>query len=340
MLLISTLQIMSVNLAFISRLFSFQSLKKFAASQPLLHYFFPFHKTSFQYSSITSHCLRLGRAEMNSAGFDYCEKMYYCQGNWGKHKFLRYFFSVQQCSRSVKKDELFYNLEEHVKQNVLQLNKSFYLQGLGIPQGSVLSSLLCSLYYGHMDRKLIFPFLEKTSEPVQIFSRQPNSQDASAIENSKHKTASSCSYMLLRFIDDFLFMSTSRDQAENFFRMLRTGFPDYNCYMNENKFCINFDIEISGQPSNRVCVGEDGISFLRWSGLLINCCTLEVQADYTRLIFLAVIIQLMIFQSVNIVQSTYLQMCCLEPGTYYNKILLVLLTSLWNLLIYKLGLVF
>ncbi|KAK9282667.1 hypothetical protein L1049_010887 [Liquidambar formosana] len=94
---------------------------------------------------------------------------------------------------------------------------------------------------------------------------------------------SSPKYILLRFIDDFLFISTSEKQAASFFSRLQRGFREYNCYMNKEKFCLNFDInEMSGLPSNRVYVSEDGISFLRWSGLLINCCTLEVQADYTR----------------------------------------------------------
>lgn len=162
-------------------------------------------------------------------------------------------------SKKLRKEDLYFNLVEHVKHNVLQFDKKFYLQDVGIPQGSILSSLLCSFYYGHMEREVIFPYLERSCED------------------------SSAKYILLRFIDDFLFISTSRKHAASFFTRLRRGFREYNCYMNEGKFSLNFDLgqhpELS---SNRVCVGEDGISFLPWSGLLINCCTLEVQADYTR----------------------------------------------------------
>ncbi|KAJ6348388.1 hypothetical protein OIU76_004791 [Salix suchowensis] len=119
--------------------------------------------------------------------------------------------------RYLKREQLLFNLTEHVKRNVLQFDDKFYLQRKGIPQGSILSSLLCSLYYGHLERNL------------------------------------------------------------------RSGFRDYNCFMNEEKFCLNLDTEqVSGLQSNKLYVGEDGISFLRWSGLLLNSCTLEVQADYTR----------------------------------------------------------
>ncbi|KAG5248536.1 telomerase reverse transcriptase [Salix suchowensis] len=179
--------------------------------------------------------------------------------------------------RYLKREQLLFNLTEHVKRNVLQFDDKFYLQRKGIPQGSILSSLLCSLYYGHLERNVIFPFLED-------LSRRHCYQDASAIGgSSRDKVVSSPHYMLLRFIDDFLFISTSKKQAAGLFSQLRSGFRDYNCFMNEEKFCLNLDTEqVSGLQSNKLYVGEDGISFLRWSGLLLNSCTLEVQADYTR----------------------------------------------------------
>ncbi|XP_012074552.1 telomerase reverse transcriptase isoform X2 [Jatropha curcas] len=191
----------------------------------------------------------------------------------------------QGFNRYMKKKELLFNLKEHVKRNVLQLDKKFYLQGLGIPQGSILSSLLCSLYFGHLERNVIFPFLEKIREPAIIdLSGSSNCQGASAaVSNRENRVISSSCYMLLRLIDDFCFISTSKKLATGFYTRLQRGFRDYNCYMNEEKFCLNFDTEnASGIPSNRVYIGEDRTSFLRWSGLLLNSCTLEVQADYTR----------------------------------------------------------
>ena len=54
--------------------------------------------------------------------------------------------------------------------------------------------------------------------------------------------------------------------------------------MNESKFGMNFDVANTYRiVSKRVHVGKDGVSFLRWAGLLINCQTLEIQADYTKL---------------------------------------------------------
>ncbi|RZB66562.1 Telomerase reverse transcriptase isoform G [Glycine soja] len=179
--------------------------------------------------------------------------------------------------KSVKKKALYADLVQHVKRNVLQFDGKFYLQGVGIPQGGVLSSLLCSMYYGHLERHVIFPFLEKTLESGSCIENnfgQTNCDD---------KVSSSC-YLLMRFIDDFLFISTSKKQAASFFSRLERGFRGYNCYMNNKKFGANFDVEhTSDSPLNRVYVGEDGAtSFLQWSGLLINCSTMEIQADYTK----------------------------------------------------------
>lgn len=193
-------------------------------------------------------------------------------------------FVNQEWSRTVTKEDLHFNLVEHVKRNVLQIDKRFYLQNVGIPQGSVVSSLLCSLYYGHLENSIIFPFLEKSSEHGEEGLRGGHYKgDASLSCREDEIIFSSHEYKLLRFIDDFLFLSTSRKQAAAFFCRLQRGFREYNCYMNEQKFGANFDLDrISGFVSSRIYVAEDGNSFLRWSGLFINCNTLEVQADYTR----------------------------------------------------------
>ncbi|CAO2830156.1 unnamed protein product [Amaranthus hypochondriacus] len=169
-------------------------------------------------------------------------------------------------------------LEEHLKNNVLKLGQCFFLQTVGIPQGSVLSTLLCTLYYGYMEREVIFPYLANWGHDVI-----QDENGSTAFEATSNLSFSSPKYLLLRFVDDFLFMSTSKKQATRFYSRLRRGFREYNCYMNEDKFCTNFHFgDMCNLDSKRLLVGSDGVSFMRWSGLLINSCSLEVQADYTR----------------------------------------------------------
>lgn len=191
----------------------------------------------------------------------------------------------QGCSRLLSREKLFSNVYEHIKHNVLQFDKKFYLQKVGIPQGSVLSTLLCSLYYGHMEKHVIFPYLEKTCEPAakDLSTRCVFSDSSDAQNSNDGAIIFPSTYSLLRFIDDFLFISTSKEQASRFLSKLREGFPDYNCYMNESKFCLNFDFEHqSGILSSRIYVVDRGTSFIRWSGMLINPESLEIQGDYSR----------------------------------------------------------
>ena len=186
-----------------------------------------------------------------------------------------FFIISQEWQKNVKKKLLFSYLREHVKHNVLQFDGKFFLQGVGISQGGILSSLLCSLYYGHLERHVIFPFFKKTLESGSC--KENNSVESNSGDLSP------C-YLLMRFIDDFFFISNSKKQAASFFSRLKRGFRGYNCYMNEKKFGANFDVEQTPASSlNRVYVGKDSAtSFVQWSGLLINCTTMEIQADYTK----------------------------------------------------------
>ncbi|MCL7046902.1 hypothetical protein MKW94_018799, partial [Papaver nudicaule] len=195
----------------------------------------------------------------------------------------------QETITELKKENLQRDLYEHVKRNVIQVGQDFYLQKVGIPQGSIVSSLLCSFYYAHMETKVLLPFLENIHETCYSettkgeLRERHNCQDVDLAENGIDAISSTPNFTLLRYTDDFLFISTSKKQAANFFSRLVRGFRDYNCSINEAKSCMNFGMgSASGVPTNRMYTGEDGISFLPWSGLLLNCHTLEIQADYTR----------------------------------------------------------
>ncbi|XP_057798176.1 telomerase reverse transcriptase [Salvia miltiorrhiza] len=187
----------------------------------------------------------------------------------------------KEVSRKIRKEEIHSLLKEHIMGNVVQLRNRFYQQLVGIPQGSILSSLLCSYYYGHMEMIEIFPFLKKAI----LLEKQPSSDSTSASEGN-HKTkivVPGCESLLLRFMDDYIFISASKYQASQFFTRLERGVHAYNCYMNKEKYGLNFVMDNQqGNLSNRLHMGKDNISFLPWSGLLVNCSTLEIQADYTR----------------------------------------------------------
>jgi telomerase reverse transcriptase len=168
--------------------------------------------------------------------------------------------SIQAAHKKKRKYDLHHLLTEHVKHNIVQIGHHLYEQKVGIAQGSIISSLLCSFYLGHLEETLLQPYIER-------------------LEETGTKQAQES--LLMRYLDDFIFVTTSKKQAIGFLERLRRGFRDYNCYMNCKKFGLNFEIERSNF-TNRRYVGDDGVPFLPWSGLLVNCSTLEIQADYTR----------------------------------------------------------
>lgn len=205
------------------------------------------------------------------------------------NSFTLFSFLFQELSRKIRKEDIIYLLKEHITGNVVKLGNEFYHQRVGIPQGSVLSALLCSYYYGHMERNVVLPFLEKANK---IMWEKYHSSGGTSASGDNHKTeisAPECENLLLRFIDDFLFISASKMQASMFFTRMERGVRAYNCSMNKEKYGLNFamDNQQVDQPY-RLHIGKDNISFLRWSGLLINCSTLEVQADYSRFFYLPI----------------------------------------------------
>lgn len=99
-----------------------------------------------------------------------------------------------------KKQEVLQLLEEHITENIVKIGQSYYRQTIGIPQGSVLSSILCSFFYGDLEKK--FPSFTKDIHSV-----------------------------LLRLIDDYLFITTSLTRAKGFLDMMKKG-----------KYFIGFDL--------------------------------------------------------------------------------------------------
>lgn len=72
------------------------------------------------------------------------------------------------------------------------MGKQFYRQKVGIPQGSIVSTVLCNIFYADLERKKL-PFLND------------------------------CDGLLLRLIDDFLFISMNRDHASEFLQHMHDG---------------------------------------------------------------------------------------------------------------------
>lgn len=138
-------------------------------------------------------------------------------------------------------------LEEHVEANLIKIGKKFYRQKTGIPQGSVLSSLLCSYIYAELEREVL-GFLDDGNT------------------------------LLLRLIDDFLVISTDRSVAQRFMTVMHNGVPEYGIQVKAEKSRANFDVDIPGKVIERLPETTE----FPYCGNAINTATLNITKDRAR----------------------------------------------------------
>lgn len=143
--------------------------------------------------------------------------------------------------QSVRKQEVMKTLQEHIKQNLVKIGKKYYRQKSGIPQGSILSSLLCNLFYGQLEREML---------------------------------VWDCQYLLMRLIDDFLLITPDRQQAEQFMQLLHRGIPAYGVTVKLEKSLANFEVSVDGRQIPRLADDE-----FPYCGLLIDPVTLDIKKE-------------------------------------------------------------
>ena len=146
-----------------------------------------------------------------------------------------------------KKENILDLLQDHVERNVIKIGKKFFRQKAGIPQGSVLSSLLCNYFYAELERECL-GFLEEGQS------------------------------ILLRLIDDFLLITTDKVHAKKFLQVMHDGVEKYGVEVNPAKSLANFEVMVNG--SQVPCL-QGRIEF-PYCGNSINTKTLEITKDRDR----------------------------------------------------------
>uniref|UniRef100_A0A3Q3XG37 Telomerase reverse transcriptase n=1 Tax=Mola mola TaxID=94237 RepID=A0A3Q3XG37_MOLML len=133
--------------------------------------------------------------------------------------------------------------------SVVQFGKKTYRQRHGVPQGSVVSSLLCCLCYGHM-------------------------------ENTLFKNLTENKGCLMRLVDDFLLITPNLHDAQTFLEIMLAGVPQYGLMVNPQKVVVNF--QVSG--STGLCPGIRVLPphcLFPWCGLLLDTHSLDIYKDYS-----------------------------------------------------------
>ena len=149
------------------------------------------------------------------------------------------------CRKLIVKDEINYVIKRmklHTIQHRIGTSKKYYLVREGLLQGDTLSTPLCNIYYGHMSRRYLKKFQDH------------------AVEQSPG--------LFGRGMDDFIFISRSRDLAEEFLQMMENGFPDYSCKVQRSKTTTNF---------------KNNCNALKYCGTILHPQTLQCRPDLGNL---------------------------------------------------------
>lgn len=115
-------------------------------------------------------------------------------------------------------------MASHVQQSLVKIGKKYYRQKAGIPQGSIISSVLCNYFYADLEQTQL-AFLH----------------------------ADDC--LLLRLIDDFLLITTDQTKAARFVTVMHQGMPEYGVTVSPAKTLVNFPLTIDNLPVRALPAG-------------------------------------------------------------------------------------
>ncbi|XP_076104815.1 uncharacterized protein LOC143073284 [Mytilus galloprovincialis] len=150
-------------------------------------------------------------------------------------------FVDQVVTQQETRERLLRQLHCHIFHNIIKIGKTYYKQTKGISQGSVISTLLCNMYYGEMERQL--PVCEGA--------------------------------VMMRIVDDALFVTPSKDRAFNYYHKMIKGIPDFNFSINKSKVQTNFNVS---EITEGITILEN-TEWLSWCGILLNMKTLETSLN-------------------------------------------------------------
>jgi hypothetical protein len=169
-------------------------------------------------------------------------------------------------SRTVYRQQALNTLREHLGNTLVKSHGSLYRQKIGIPQGSILSTKLCALFYAHMEQTQSMAAFE-----TKIYKGTPKKK----VLNEGYGDG-----VFMRWTDDLLFVTENFSRAKHFLNSLLDGIAEYGVKINPTKTKINFDHLERNLEKN--VEYRDGCEFIPWCGLLFDTQTLEVRADYSK----------------------------------------------------------
>eukprot|EP01083_Nonionella_stella_P277663 943954_1 len=142
-------------------------------------------------------------------------------------------------------------MKDHIETSIVYLNGRYYKHNVGIPQGSIISQLLCCVYVGQFEKKLKKQILRASRRQSKVCR------------------------LMMRHVDDFIYFTTSKEEAVCFADYLHQGSTSYNMTANRSKTSTNFQYGSTGSDTLNS-------EWIAWCGFLWNTRTLNVRVDHRR----------------------------------------------------------
>lgn len=173
-------------------------------------------------------------------------------------------------SSLVRREDVMDLLREHLLHHIVVIRgrygDRFLLQNTGIPQGSILSTLLCNYYYGDVENALLGNIIEKKTAKIHCISRNDDG----------HAT------LLVRIVDDFMLITTNKNLSNEFLTVMNTGCDDLGVCINKEKTLVNYSVQLANSDGTKESLSRPQRSAFPWCGMLFNTENGEISVDYSR----------------------------------------------------------
>jgi hypothetical protein len=172
---------------------------------------------------------------------------------------------------AVSKQQVLSQVREHLTSHLVvakaRFGNRYFWQATGIPQGSILSSLLCNVYYGDVERRILQDYFRDGAEDDLNVVQDKDSLD-----------------LLARMVDDFMLVTTENQNLETFFATMYQGDRSLGVEVNREKSKSSIDVKIKNRDGRveTVKATKSSARLFPWCGLLFDTMTGEVRNDYSR----------------------------------------------------------
>ncbi len=154
----------------------------------------------------------------------------------------------------------------------------------GIPQGSVLSTFLCHMYYGQFENEVLRRVFDEADKENDDSGEHRSSSTHHHLSSSSRFSSDS---LLIRLVDDFLLVTPRRRVAISFLNAMSDSqktSPSYGFTVKMEKTCVSFHMSEEEVKLTGGTFRQFPKTAFPWCGLLLDGQQGEVAFDLSRLL--------------------------------------------------------